>query len=91
MLMDILFGGGEHSDLAARLTRVERKLDLVMNTLELEPEPHPAEVEVESLVLGGQKIEAIKRLRELTGCGLREAKEAVDRRAWAELLRWSRR
>jgi len=33
---------------------------------------------VESLVLAGRKIEAIKQLREEKGLGLREAKEEVD-------------
>lgn len=35
--------------------------------------------EIAALVRAGNKIEAIKRLRELTGMGLREAKEAVER------------
>lgn len=34
--------------------------------------------DVETLVMRGQKIQAIKRYREQTGLGLREAKEAVD-------------
>jgi ribosomal protein L7/L12 len=33
---------------------------------------------IESLVAGGQKIEAIKLYRQEHGVGLREAKEAVD-------------
>jgi ribosomal protein L7/L12 len=35
--------------------------------------------EVHALALQGQKIEAIKRYRELTGVGLKEAKDYVDR------------
>ena len=35
--------------------------------------------EVVALAQSGKKIEAIKRYRELTGVGLAEAKEAVDR------------
>lgn len=35
--------------------------------------------EIESLVRAGNKIEAIKRVRELTGLGLKEAKGYVDR------------
>ena len=35
--------------------------------------------EVHHLVAQGQKIEAIKRIREQTGLGLKEAKEIVDR------------
>lgn len=34
--------------------------------------------EVYDLAASGKKIDAIKRLREITGLGLREAKEAVD-------------
>ena len=35
--------------------------------------------EVSALLAGGNKIEAIKRVRELTGLGLKEAKDYVDR------------
>ncbi len=34
--------------------------------------------DVRALVRAGQKLNAIKRYRELTGLGLQEAKEAVD-------------
>jgi ribosomal protein L7/L12 len=34
--------------------------------------------EVRDLVRRGKKIEAIKRYRELTHCGLKEAKDAID-------------
>ena len=47
--------------------------------------PHadaPAPPEVDALLWeslkSGRKIDAIKRYRELTGCGLRDAKEAVE-------------
>lgn len=39
------------------------------------------DAEVRSLVAQGRNIDAIKRVRELTGCGLREAKDYVDRLA----------
>jgi ribosomal protein L7/L12 len=35
--------------------------------------------EVQALLARGQKIEAIKRVRELTGWGLKEAKDYVER------------
>jgi ribosomal protein L7/L12 len=44
------------------------------------PEPDGIS-EVDALIRADRKIEAIKRYRELTGAELREAKEAVDRRA----------
>ena len=34
--------------------------------------------ELRALIESGQKIEAIKRYREMTGAGLAEAKEAVE-------------
>lgn len=39
----------------------------------------PRWAEVTLLVRQGKKIEAIKRYREVTGAGLRDAKEAVER------------
>jgi ribosomal protein L7/L12 len=36
------------------------------------------EKEILGLMKGGKKIEAIKRYREKTGCGLKEAKDAVE-------------
>jgi len=37
-----------------------------------------ADVEVQRLICAGQTLAAIKRVRDLSGCGLREAKLAVD-------------
>jgi ribosomal protein L7/L12 len=43
------------------------------------PTPPPAGLErVQAALAAGQKIEAIKHYRELTGVGLKEAKDAVD-------------
>ncbi|MFE7744665.1 ribosomal protein L7/L12 [Nocardia sp. NPDC057455] len=36
--------------------------------------------EIDALLAQGKKIHAIKRYRELTGCGLKEAKDAVESR-----------
>jgi hypothetical protein len=36
-------------------------------------------IEISALLAGGNKIAAIKRYRELTGVGLKEAKDYVDR------------
>ncbi|MCO1577703.1 ribosomal protein L7/L12 [Crossiella sp. SN42] len=64
--------------LERRLVDVEAKLDALLahHGVSL-PEPEfPA---VRALALGGRKIEAIKRYREQTGAGLKEAKDAVER------------
>ncbi|MDA1360126.1 ribosomal protein L7/L12 [Glycomyces luteolus] len=64
------------------LARIERKLDLVMQHLEIRdyapPEPDPFGG-VRDLVRQGRKIQAIKAYREITGVGLKEAKDAVER------------
>jgi len=63
---------------AARLTAVERKLDVVMKHLGLE-EPAPTEdPEVVAHLVKGEFIQAIKVYRERTGAGLAEAKDAVE-------------
>jgi ribosomal protein L7/L12 len=38
-----------------------------------------ADPKVQELIASGNKIEAIKRYHELTGAGLKESKDAVDR------------
>ena len=63
--------------------RIESKLDRIMEHLEL-PEPSREYIsdelksELSELVMENKKVEAIKRLREATGMGLKEAKDYVD-------------
>lgn len=72
---------GHRRTQAHELRRLERKLDVVMGHLGL-AEPEPAGMaEVDELVRAGKKVEAIKLYRELTGAGLREARDAVDIRS----------
>ncbi|GCD37368.1 hypothetical protein OEIGOIKO_05159 [Streptomyces chrestomyceticus JCM 4735] len=69
-----------HKTLERRLRHMDRKLNLVMEHLGIE-EPGPEGMaEIDALLHKGRKVEAIKRYRELTGAGLVEAKEAVERR-----------
>ena len=68
---------------AARLRRVEAKLNLILKHLSLEyKDPGtPAGLSENVKILAddpAQKIAAIKLHRELTGLGLKEAKEAVE-------------
>ncbi|WP_433219806.1 ribosomal protein L7/L12 [Dactylosporangium sp. CS-047395] len=77
--VSLLFGRrGEDPQTARRLATIERKLDLIMDQLGIvEPEP-----EVDAMVLEelrqGRKIQAIKRYREITGLGLKDAKDEVE-------------
>lgn len=66
---------------AARLSRVEAKLDLILQHLGIAPADAVAErlsAEVRTLADGGDKIKAIKAYRDQTGAGLKDAKEAVE-------------
>ncbi|MFI1203843.1 ribosomal protein L7/L12 [Streptomyces sp. BHT-5-2] len=66
--------------LERRLARLERKVDLVMAHLGVEEVPDARMAEIDALLAQDKKIAAIKLYRELTGAGLVEAKEAVERR-----------
>ncbi|MGW1500548.1 ribosomal protein L7/L12 [Streptomyces mirabilis] len=61
-----------------RIARVEKKLDRILDHLGL-AEADPELEQVVALVRDGRKIQAIKVYREVTGAGLKEAKDAVDR------------
>jgi ribosomal protein L7/L12 len=67
---------GRSDDLmAAPRSRVQRVAVPAGQKLELSSETR---VEVERLLANGQVINAIKLVREATGSGLKEAKDAVD-------------
>ena len=67
---------GRSDDLmAAPRSRVQRVAVPARQKLELSSETR---VEVERLLANGQVINAIKLVREATGSGLKEAKDAVD-------------
>jgi hypothetical protein len=77
--------GGSTRQLERRLDRLEHQLDLLMRHLDV-PQPGldvgpdlAVDHDVVALARAGRKIEAIKRYRELTGVGLKEAKDAVER------------
>ncbi|SFG34837.1 ribosomal protein L7/L12 [Streptomyces mirabilis] len=61
-----------------KIARVEKKLDRILDHLGL-AEADPELEQVAALAHDGRKIQAIKVYREVTGAGLKEAKDAVDR------------
>ena len=77
----LLIGIGIGLFLAAMMRRGGRR-DLTAPPPRLDaPRPRRTgtdDAEVVALIRQGRKIEAIKRLRELTGLGLAEAREAVE-------------
>lgn len=82
--------------LERKVDALNYKVDLILKHLGIDDLPAmPAEpirtvpttarsafswVEIDALVADGKKIQAIKRYRELTGAGLKEAKDAVEYR-----------
>ncbi|RLV04450.1 hypothetical protein CTZ27_10885 [Streptomyces griseocarneus] len=63
-----------------KVTRLERKVDLILDQMGIREED-PGLARVAELARGGETIKAIKAYREITGDGLKEAKDAVDRMA----------
>ncbi|WP_330232470.1 ribosomal protein L7/L12 [Nocardia sp. NBC_00508] len=80
-----------HRRLERKVDALHYKLDLIMNHLGIQQGAGPLATapplpsgdgmaEIDALLAQGKKIHAIKRYRELTGCGLKEAKDAVEQR-----------
>jgi ribosomal protein L7/L12 len=81
LVLNWISASGHRRSQQRELDKLNTKIDLVMAQLGVVvPEPDGI-AEVDALIRAGNKIEAIKRYRELTGDDLLEAKEAVDRRA----------
>ena len=66
-------GGGESGE--SRRLREQQEIEQLYDGL-----PSALQEEVDSLLVQGKMLEAIKRIREETGMGLREAKRLVDYR-----------
>jgi ribosomal protein L7/L12 len=67
--------------LSKSVSALEKKVDMIMNHLNLKYNDRGSasfEYEVRDLIRRGDKIEAIKRYREQTGVGLKEAKDAIE-------------
>jgi hypothetical protein len=61
-----------------RLRRVERKLDLILDHLNIQPPEETCPEAIKDLVRSGMKIRAIKAFRQQTGASLAEACDAID-------------
>ncbi|MBN3455741.1 ribosomal protein L7/L12 [Mycobacterium sp. DSM 3803] len=77
-----LFGGSD-DDLRRRIEALERRVAILERAAGIAPRPSPSGETVASdmvrqLAVQGNKIAAIKLLRDETGLGLREAKNIVD-------------
>lgn len=61
-----------------RIARLNRKVDLILDHLHIQEFGSAELHSVGMLTQQGKRIEAIKLYRQITGTGLKEAKEAVD-------------
>ena len=82
-------------EIKQRLALVEARLEQLFDHLDVKPRegsggwwggsgegeaPDPmTDPEIQDLLAKGNEMQAIKRYRELTGLGLKEAKDAIDR------------
>ncbi|MBX3362707.1 MAG: ribosomal protein L7/L12 [Phycisphaeraceae bacterium] len=84
-----LFGRNNDAIVNVRLARIEQKLDAIIESLGIEVPDRstmPAGValnpeaveEIRALIISNRKIEAVKRVRDLTGLGLKEALDLVE-------------
>ena len=66
--------------LRQKVAKLERQMAFLMQTLELEYEDEPDAVspEIIDLLHRGEKIQAIKLYREMTGASLKAAKEFIE-------------
>ena len=67
--------------MSRRLSRLEHKLDLVLEHLGIEDDLPDDLAEVRELIHANKLIAAIKAYRQVTGASLKEAKDAVEQMA----------
>lgn len=77
LLLLLSLWSGVRRDILWRLRHIERKIDLILSHLGIDPD-QGVNQQVLELVKAGQKIQAIKVYREQTGVGLKEAKDLVE-------------
>jgi ribosomal protein L7/L12 len=72
-------------EIKQRLALVEMRLNQLFEHLDLKPRANEADEdaaqdpEIQDLLAKGNKAQAVKRYRELTGAGIAEANEAIER------------
>ena len=71
-------------ELRQRIALLETRLQQVFEHLDIAPResepPDPiSDPEIQDLLAKGNEAQAVKRFRELSGLGIKEAKEAIER------------
>lgn len=92
-MLDSLFAavtGGDRRALEARIEHLERQVSMLMELLGAELPDSSSQMQAAERIRDAldrrQTIEAIKHLRDATGCGLYEAKQAIDTSTWPTML-----
>lgn len=79
VLLGFVLGRMSKPSLDSALMRMDRKLTMLTEHFKLKWDPTVGvPEEVLAQVRAGNKVEAIKLYRELTGCGLKESHELID-------------
>ena len=90
MLEYLLLSGLFEDDTdTVRARRIERKLDAIIQFLAIDVPRHPRADEVQALADAGETDKAVKLLREISGAGPFEAKQAVEQGRIDAILSWS--
>lgn len=77
---NLLSISSEISKLNVEIKRINRKTDKIMDALNISEYDYDLiDNELKNMISDKGKIKAIKRYRELTGVGLKEAKEYIDK------------
>jgi ribosomal protein L7/L12 len=69
------------SEIKQRLALLETRMEQLFEAMDITPREPDAEsdAELQLLIANGKTIDAVKRYHELTGAGLKESKDAVER------------
>lgn len=68
------------SSISKEINKINKKIDKIMSTLNISEYDYDLiDNELKNIISDKGKIKAIKRYREITGVGLKEAKEYIDK------------
>lgn len=76
--MTMIFFNNSNRDTDWHKRRLEQKIDLILDRLDIDDQETPLEKRLKFLLNSNQKIQALREFKEQTGVGLKEAKDAVE-------------
>ena len=76
----VMFIVGNLSSISSEINKTNRKIDKIMSNLNIDEYDYDLiDKELKNIISNKGKIKAIKRYREITGVGLKESKEYIDK------------